>query len=67
MKKEVGYITLNDTTEWGDNFWKPTPLLRWQVIEEKGWSNKILQQLWVNGSGEEEWRDVPIEEHISKQ
>jgi hypothetical protein len=42
--------------------WKPSPLIRWKMVEiDKLRYNKVLQQLWQGDMGEEEWRDVPEE------
>lgn len=44
--------------------WTPTMILRWQY-RSIGFdminSQKVLQQLWKNDKGEEQYRDIPTE------
>lgn len=48
--------------EVNSHIWQPTPLIRWKKVEiDKLHYDKILQQLWKNMNGEQEWRNVPEE------
>ena len=44
-------------------FWQPMNLVRWKRIEiDELRYEKVLQQLWQDDNGEQEWRDVPEED-----
>jgi len=49
---------------WMPSEWHPTVALRFVKRclprdEQAGFTVRILQQQWVSGRGEKEWRDVP--------
>lgn len=45
--------------------WKPTAYLKWNDLTPErpiGRKTLVLQQLWINSDGRDEWRDVPFGE-----
>jgi hypothetical protein len=57
-------IKMDFTADAESQIWQPTPRLRWQTskTEYENIYNKkrILQQLFIDGKGNEEWRNVEV-------
>lgn len=59
-EKITDIITM--TANQDNTVWTPTMILRWQyrgIGFDMINSQKVLQQLWKNDKGEEQYRDIP--------
>lgn len=57
LKKNILDLMMSD-------IWSPTYKLRYFYksvdLEDIFYTERVLQQMWINDKGKEEWRDIPI-------